>query len=62
MQCPRAHTCVQVPSVLLLFSHLRPQELVRPQPSDGLREDPPEASFETHTREGSRRQLLMNLS
>lgn len=27
-----------VPSVLLPFSHLHPQELVRPQPSDGLRE------------------------
>lgn len=34
-----ASVCVcAVPSVLLPFSHLHPQELVRPQPSDGLRE------------------------
>lgn len=32
------HVHVRVPGVLLLFSHLRPQELVRHQPSDGLRD------------------------
>lgn len=33
------HVRVQVPSVLLLFSHLCPLELVSPEPSDGLREE-----------------------
>lgn len=36
-----APACVSVcavPSDLLLFSHLHPQELVRPQPAYGLRE------------------------
>lgn len=55
------HVRVQVPSVLLLFSHLCPKKLVRLQTSDGL-EGLPEATFDIRTRGGRIKQLLMNLS